>query len=272
MNQTNTDTDFHAVLHRFHGEGEHATFEIPAGWAQGRATFGGLVAALLVRAMRSHVDPERRLRSVMFSMAGPVEPGRVHVEVHRVREGRTVTHLEARAVQNGEDRCVCLAMFGIDNASSLAVAPPPAPTVPGPDEALALPFVPGLTPEFTRHFEYRFAIGGMPFSGSTDRSMGGWCRFSEAGGEVDDEALLALVDAWPPAILPMLNGPTNSSTATWSMDFLPRPKAADIGAWWLYRAQVEAAGHGAATTTAVMWDPDGNPVAVSRQSVAYFEP
>lgn len=30
------------------------------------------------------------------------------------------------------------------------------------DEAMLLPFIPGLTPDFTQHLEFRFGEGGLP--------------------------------------------------------------------------------------------------------------
>ena len=48
--------------------------DIPADWAQGRATFGGLGAALLAQTLRSVVPEERSLRSIMLSFIGPAEP------------------------------------------------------------------------------------------------------------------------------------------------------------------------------------------------------
>ena len=44
---------------------------IPAEWAQGRASFGGLVAALQYEALRAQVPADRPLRSL--------EIGRAHV-------------------------------------------------------------------------------------------------------------------------------------------------------------------------------------------------
>lgn len=47
---------------------------IPAQWAQGRASFGGLVVALQYEAMRAKVPADRPVRSLAVTFVGPVAP------------------------------------------------------------------------------------------------------------------------------------------------------------------------------------------------------
>ena len=47
---------------------------IPAEWGQGRASFGGLVAALQFEVMRTKVPTDRPVRSLAITFVGPVEP------------------------------------------------------------------------------------------------------------------------------------------------------------------------------------------------------
>jgi acyl-CoA thioesterase len=42
------------------------------------------------------------------------------------------------------------------------------------------------------------------------------------------------------------------------------------GAWWLYRAALDASAGGYAHATAKLWSPGGRLAALSRQSVAVF--
>ncbi|MCP3950866.1 MAG: thioesterase family protein [Desulfobacterales bacterium] len=67
----------------------------------------------------------------------------------------------------------------------------------GPDEALELPYSEGLTPAFTRHFAYRWALGDLPFSGKGGHEIGGWIQFRERTDCLSEEWLVALADAWP---------------------------------------------------------------------------
>ena len=71
---------------------------IPAEWAQGRATFGGLVAALQYEALRAQVPADRPLRSLAITFVGPVAPDvPVSYQVEVLREGKAVSQLLGRA-------------------------------------------------------------------------------------------------------------------------------------------------------------------------------
>lgn len=289
---------FDEILDRVAVEAGRAAFEIPDGWGQGRATLGALVAALSLRAMRSvaaggeaqdGIEP-RPPRSLLCSFTAPVEPGGVAIEVARLRRGGSVTHAEARVLQGGEVACVVLASFGAGRDSTLAVDSQPRPDAPGPDGLDELPFLPGVTPEFTRQVAYRWALGAPVFSGRGRREMGGWCRLRDGRGAATEERLLALVDAWPAAVLSRIDRPAPASSLTWAIEFVqpiaaPAPSLAGETAdeagmrgvavsttddWWFYRSQTESSAGGYAHESAALWDPAGRLVAVSRQVVAVF--
>ena len=62
---------------------------VPARWAQGRASFGGLVAALAYGAMRDKAQPGRPVRSLAITFVGPMEaevPARFEAEVRAVAD------------------------------------------------------------------------------------------------------------------------------------------------------------------------------------------
>ena len=49
---------------------------VPEGWGQGRATFGGLVGAILIRHMDAHLGADAPpLRSFTISFVAPMVPG-----------------------------------------------------------------------------------------------------------------------------------------------------------------------------------------------------
>ena len=82
--------------------------------------------------------------------------------------------------------------------------------------------------------------------------------------------LLALVDAWPPALLPLLNKPTAGSTLTWTIEFVqPLPQASTLE-WCKYLAVIEHARDGYGHVAANLWTPGGELIAISRQTVAVF--
>jgi len=244
---------------------------MPASWAQGRATFGGLVAALAFDVMASKVEQGRAMRALQVSFVGPVEPGVPAVfEAELLREGKAVSQVTGRILQNGEPRLVCLASFGGDRESAVQVVPAPAPEARPVNECQELPYIKGVTPEFTQHIEMRWAFGNMPFSGKGGREMGGWMQFREEPESLTDAHIVALVDAWPPAVLPHLKGPAPASSLSWALEIVhPRPAMAP-GEWLLYRATIDQAGAGYGHTHAGIWTARGELVALSRQTVTVF--
>lgn len=244
---------------------------IPASWGQGRATFGGLVAALTFQKMQGAVQPGRPLRALQVAFVGPVtvdEP--ITFEVELLREGRAASQVQGRLRQGGEVRLAALASFGSERESSVMVAADPAPEMPAPDACPELRHIPGVTPEFTQHIDMRWAFGHFPFAGKPAREMGGWMRFREAGNAMGDAHVIALVDAWPPAVLQHLKQPAPASSMSWSLEIVhPRPvmQADDP---LLYRAVIDQAGGGYGHTQATIWNRQGELVALSRQTVTVF--
>lgn len=246
---------------------------VPASWGQGRAVFGGMVAALAYEAMRTKVQAGRPVRSLAISFVGPLEPEvPASFEAEVLREGKAVSQMFARVVQKGQVVALVQGSFGASRASSINVEAEPAPEMKGPEACQELPFIPGVMPEFTRHLAMRWGVGGMPFTGSRERDMGGWVRFR---GDVEREPvsevhLLALVDAWPPATMPQLSAPAPGSTLTWTIEFVQPVPQLDTHDWCKYRARVEHARDGYGHAAAALWTPAGELVALSRQTVVAF--
>lgn len=246
---------------------------IPAQWGQGRASFGGLVAALVYEAMRAQVPDGRPPRSLAITFVGPAAPDvPISFTVEVLREGKAVSQVLGRAVQDGQVVTIVQGSFGAGRDSRIAVQAEPAPQAKPVDECQELPYIPNVTPEFTRHLAMRWAIGGMPFSGNPSREMGGWVRLRDQTRiEAADEAhLLALVDAWPPAVLPHLTAPAPGSSLTWTIEFVQPMSTLSTSDWCLYRAQIEHARDGYGHVAAALWSPTGELLAISRQTVAVF--
>lgn len=246
---------------------------IPAQWGQGRASFGGLVAALVYEAMRAQVPDGRPPRSLAITFVGPAAPDvPISFSVEVLREGKAVSQVLGRAVQDGQVVTIVQGSFGAGRDSRIAVQAEPAPQAKPVDECQELPYIPSVTPEFTRHLAMRWAIGGMPFSGNPSREMGGWVRLRDQTRiEAADEAhLLALVDAWPPAVLPHLTAPAPGSSLTWTIEFVQPMSTLSTADWCLYRAQIEHARDGYGHVAAALWSPTGELLVISRQTVAVF--
>ncbi|WP_339842916.1 thioesterase family protein [uncultured Halopseudomonas sp.] len=244
---------------------------IPASWAQGRASYGGLVAALVYQGMRAALSDDRPVRSLAITFVGPVAPGEaMQVEAQVLREGKAVTQMLGMARQNGQVMCIVQGSFGASRESDVFLPSEPAPTVKAVNDCVEMPYVEGMTPVFLRHFAVRWALGDMPFTGSKKREMGGWMRFREDEGAVHEAHILGLVDVWPPAVLPHLKRFAPASSLTWTIEFVqPQPDLGNTD-WLLYRANIDHARDGYGHTSAMVWREDGTLVAISRQTVTVF--
>ncbi|MGE8498247.1 MAG: acyl-CoA thioesterase [Pseudomonas sp.] len=246
---------------------------IPSSWAQGRASFGGLVGALVYEAMRAQVADGRPARSLAVTFVGPVEPGvPVSFEAEILREGKAVSQVLGKAVQKGQVVTIIQGSFGASRESVINVAAEPAPQIKAVEACQELPYIPNVTPEFTRFLAMRWAIGGMPFTNNPSRDMGGWVRLrgEQEAQAVSEAHLLALVDAWPPAVLPHLSSPAPGSSLTWTIEFIHPLHALTTADWCLYRAHIEHARDGYGNIAAGLWAPTGELLAISRQTVAVF--
>lgn len=253
--------------------GNPETLVIPSLWGQGRASFGGLVAALAFEAMRAKVPDGRPVRSLAITFVGPVAADvPVSFQAEVLREGKAVSQLCLRAVQDGQVVTLVQGSFGAARASAIAVAPLPAPQIEPAEQCQELPYLRGVTPEFTRFLAMRWGIGGMPFTNNKSRQMGGWVRLR---GEPESQALseahlLALVDAWPPALLSHLQSPAPGSSLTWTIEFVQPLQNLSSDDWCLYRAEIEHARDGYGHIAAALWSPAGELIAISRQTVTVF--
>jgi acyl-CoA thioesterase len=262
--------NFDDVISAVHASAAH-TVTIPEKWGQGRATFGGMVAAAMFEKITPHVAPDRPVRSVMVSFVAPVAPGAMEVSVKVLREGKAATQVQAMAYQNDQVCAVILASFAGDRESMVNVAPDQAPVFKTPDEVQTFPFIPGLTPDFTQYFDYRYTLGQMPFMGSEQTAMGGWIKLREdAEQAISVSAILALLDAWPPAVFSMLKKPAAGSSLTWNISFVAVPTDCRANDWWQYQAQIQSSAKGYSHIDASLWDKNGNLTVTSRQTVSVF--
>lgn len=246
------------------------TIELPEGWGQGRALFGGLTAAIAWQHAHLGVNQEQHLRAFTVSFVAPVQPGSAQLLRRILRQGNHVTQVAVKIIQNQQVMLAALASYGRSRDSSVRVTDTPTARVPAREHGASFPKS-RLMPEFTHHFDYHLCVGGMPFSSQANREFGGWMRFSHEQQPLTIGMLLGLVDAWPPALLPYLSAPTPASSLTWTIEF-PEPLHSDYRSdqWWQYVAYIDYAADGYGHTHAHVWDESGQLVAISRQTVTVF--
>ncbi len=191
-----------------------------------------------------------------------------------LRAGSSATTVHGRLAQDGEVRTTFTATYGADRPTVATVRDDrPAPAIAAPQTLDPIPYIEGMTPEFFQHVELRFAEGSAPFSGASSAAFGGWMRFREAPARFGDRELLALADAWPPGIAPLLGGPAPMSSLTWTWEPVGAPAAGQPdtpASQWQYDVRTLVAASGYGSTTARVWDAAGQLRALSRQTIAYF--
>lgn len=259
-------TPYSELLGGLKVEGACATLAVPEDWMQGRSVFGGLQAAIALRAMRALV-PGVPLRTLQVTFVAPVPGGAVRAKAQLLRTGKSATHVEARIVEGDQTLAVFLGVFGAPRASALRIRPSPAPLAQS--RRIEFRHVPGVTPSFTQHFEPAWLRGLPPFTGDTQTD-----HVLEVGmrdpGPVTEAHVLAIADFIPPLGLSHLRAPAAGSSLTWMLEFFAEHfDRLPLGGWRL-DATLTAAQDGYTSQSVMVWAPGGAPVALSRQSMVIF--
>jgi acyl-CoA thioesterase len=238
-------------------------------WSQGRATFGGVVAALGNEAMRRLVPADRQLRELSTVFVGPTLAGPVHIEAEVLRVGRAVTIASARLWSADKIAATLTGTYGKARSTAmslLSTAPQGVPAVQNlPERTTGA----GGAPAFAQHFDLRWAEGEWPFSGSSLNKSKIYVRHRDTGA-LTESHVVALVDCIPSVVLQMMNTVAPSSSLTWNVQFIKHDFSFAPDAWWRIDAEVDAAADGYACESCVVLDPSGAPAAFSRQMVAVF--
>jgi acyl-CoA thioesterase len=258
---------FSEVLNSVRRDGDAWIAAISEDWLQGRSTFGGLQAALAVQVMRELLPGDAPLRSLQVAFIAPVPAGTVRMSAKILRQGKNVTQVEARLLDGDETACLVIGVFGAARESMLHVLPaqPAA-------EAMAKPYVlqykPGLLPAFTQHFDARWLRGGLPFSASKQTA-----QVVEVGlkddGVAAEAQVIAFADFIPPVALSMLDRPAPGSSLSWMLELFADSRGLPLQGWRI-DAELQAAQDGYTSQQVMLWGPNGEPVALSRQSMVVF--
>ena len=265
------DTAFATLIDKVQNTVENTHFRVPDDWMQGRTVYGGLIAAMILKSMRGHVPQERKVRSLLFSFVGPLTSEPFFIQTQVLRSGKSVTTIESKVFQKDKICSTAIGSFGIDRDSKIQIAPIKRLEMAAPPKAIELPYIEGLTPAFTRHFDYRWAIGELPFSGKGGQELGGWINFREETNCLTEEWLIALADAWPTPVLSKLKEPAAASTLTWALEFVHIDRmTCSENEWWAYHCIVDSAERGYAHERSTVWDPEGQLALFSQQTTTVF--
>lgn len=250
-------------------------FHVSPDWAQGRTTFGGVLSALVVQAMRDVCGGDWPLRALQTNFVGPVAPGSFDVEVHLLRQGKNIRQVQARVLQadaGGVEQIggVLLGVFGTARESALPhLRPPQMPADKDIDAAFRWPYVPNMMPAFVQHVDFRQAEGGLPFTGTNEWHSRTYVRLHEPA-DVDTELQsVLLADAGPTPALAQLKGFAPASSVSWALEL--RPVAVDDPAgFWRMDKDALATGEGYVNEKTTLWTPCGQLAALGYQVVAVY--
>lgn len=258
---------FSEILDTVERVGDDWQAQVSEDWLQGRSAFGGLQAALAWRAMRALAPAEWPLRTLQTTFVAPVPVGLLRIGARILRTGKSALQIEARLLDGEQTLCLLVGVFGAARASTIQLAP----TQPAIDAATprTLPFIPGVVPNFTQHFQANWLRGELPFSGGKSLEQVIDLSLRDAG-RVDEGHVLAMADFIPPIALSMFRTPVAGSSLSWMVELL-RDRYDDLGVQhWRLDAQLLAARDGYTEQNVMLWGPRGEPVALSRQSMVVF--
>ncbi len=258
---------FSAILDTVVRAGDGWQAQVSEDWLQGRSAFGGLQAALAWRAMRELAPADWSLRTLQTTFVAPVPAGTLRIAAQVLRTGKNALQIEARLLDGDATLCLLVGVFGAARASAVALAPTqPAIEAQAPR---SFPFIAGLTPNFTQHFEANWLHGGFPYSGSTDPQQVIELSLRDQA-TVEAGHVLAMTDFVPPVALSMFREPVAGSSLTWMVELL-RDRYDDLAlSRWRVDARMLAARDGYTEQDVMLWGPRGEPVALSRQCMVVF--
>ena len=168
---------------------------------QGRTTYGGLSAALCLRAAElSHADLPP-LRSAMVTFIGPAS-NTVTMQTKELRRGKSVANIQVDMLTEQGAATQAVFCFGNSRESNFDTVFNETPNVPTVDQSTHFFSDLSQAPVFARNFDTRLAKGGLPVSGSNEHEHYLWIRHHDHKAN-NLAALIGIADMPPPAVLPM---------------------------------------------------------------------
>lgn len=257
------------VLDTTEGRGVLRGRTTPA-WANMVGPFGGVTAAILLRAVEMHPDRTGEPVSLTVNFVAPVADGAFDVVTRIVRTNRSNQHWLVELVQDGEVKTNASAVFATrrDTWTDTEATPPDVPQ----PEAVARTEAPSMV-EWVSNFDMRYVCGDIP-SGEAQAAESSetvlWVR-DRRDRHLDFAALTALSDIFYPRVF--LRRGTAAPAGTVSMTTYFHAESTDldgVGAdFVLARAHANRFARGYFDQTATLWSRAGELLVTTHQLV-YF--
>ncbi|MEZ0384018.1 acyl-CoA thioesterase [Mycobacterium sp. pW045] len=239
-------------------------------WANMVGPFGGITAAVLLRAVESHPDRIGDPLALTVNYAAPIADGEFDIALRAPRTNRSNQHWILELRQGDEVKTTATAVFGLhrDTWAAIEALPPKAPA---PEDLPRSDFIEFIV--WAKRYDMRFTQGPIPEEGvhSDSSTTTLWVRDAEQR-PLDFAALAAVSDIFYPRVFLRRGG------------FLPAGTISLTTYFHADRAQVEAVGgdfvlgsahangfsRGYFDQSAHLWSRDGALLTSSHQLV-YFK-
>lgn len=254
------------LINTFDTKPGQVSVSVPDDWMQGRSVFGGLQAGVALAAMRTLV-PDMPLRTLQATFMAPPSTAVLTARATVLRAGKNTMHVEARLLDGEITLGVVIGVFGASRSSAVhrTLVQPVVETA----TPVVFPYLPGVVPAMTQHFAATWLRGGLPYSGNPLPEIVANVDLRDVGVSTEIH-VLALADFIPPVGLSALTKPTTGSTLTWMLELLTTELSGLPLSGWRIDAEMVAASEGYTSQTVTLWGPEGQPVALSRQSMVVF--
>ena len=263
------------------------SWEIPAGWRQGRGAWGGIVIAgathvgeLVARALNDGAEPQV-VRSVNGVMVAPLIAGPAILATRVVRAGSSVVTVSVEISNVGADQPAAIAsvVIGSPRATTHEVEGPlwrePAPAEVAAVLNAGVPDVPDadfgdLAPEFFGQLATK-PLTGFPGQRDARAPTLGWLRLKDAPDRGDAAWLAALTDAWWTIAIVGTDGTRPVATTSFQADLIVNAADLDPTGYLLHVGRAQGARDGYVAETRELWTREGALAARNNQVVAIIK-
>jgi acyl-CoA thioesterase len=256
------------LLDNMKTEGTQCSVSVGEDWGQGRATFGGAVAAVGNEAMRRSVARDRALRSLQTTFVGPAKPGEWTISTRVLRVGRAVTIANSEIISDGEIAAHLVGVYGAARSSNVQVNLARACDLRNVEEVEEVRVAFEGAPRFLQQFAVRWIEGPALFRGVHTPGKA-FIRHRDPA-PLTESHVVALTDCLPTPAMSMFTSPAPASSLTWTLEFVAHDFEFAPDAWWRVDHDIESACDGYVSQTGTLYAPDGRPAALTRQMVAIF--
>ena len=240
-------------------------------WANMVGPFGGITAAVLLRAVAAHPERIGDPVALTVNFTAPVADGAFDIGVRVVRTNRTNQHWTMDLSQQGEVKTNATAVFGL-RRDTWSDTEPAMPAAPAPED-----IAPTGLPEavvWAGNYDMRYVEGGVPLPGdrpapSSTTTL--WAR-DRSGRAFDFPALAAISDIFYPRVFLRRGGMSPAGTISLTTYFhVDENELASAGDdFVLCRARANRFSRGYFDQSAEIWSRSGDLLATTHQLV-YFK-